>query len=226
MDIWVSIFFLIIMNNLLWTVVYKFLCESVLISLWYIPRNGIAESYMVMLFHCLRNCQAAFQSGVPFYIPNSNIWEFQFLHILNNVCYCLNFFILAMLVGVKLYHFDVHFPWWLTMLSIFFVLMAICVSTLEKCLFKYFVHYLIGLSFYYWVVRTLYVLDMSSLSEIRFANLFSHPVGCLFTLLMVSGFRFDEVQYICFFLYCLHFWGHLQEAFPKSMPNPVVKIKS
>lgn len=41
---------------LLWTFVYKFLCEYVFSFLDSIPRNGIVGSYST-LFHILRNCQ-------------------------------------------------------------------------------------------------------------------------------------------------------------------------
>ena len=33
---------------------------------------------------------------------------------------------------------------------------------------------------------SLYILDMSPLSDIQFANVFSNTMGCLFTFLMVS----------------------------------------
>ena len=35
-------------------------------------------------------------------------------------------------------------------------------------------------------MSSLYILDSSPLSDIRFANIFSHSVGCLLSLLMVS----------------------------------------
>ena len=51
-----------------------------------------------------------------------------------------------------------------------------------------------------------YILDPSSLSEIRVANTFSHSMGCLFTFLVVSfeaqKFKFDEVQFIFSFVLC------------------------
>lgn len=53
----------------------------------------------------------------------------------------------------------------------------------------------------------------SSLIELRFANIFSHSVGCLFPFLMMNlgaqqFFNFDGVQFIYSFL-LLCFWNYI-----------------
>ena len=61
-------------------------------------------------------------------------------------------------------------------------------SSLEKCLFRFFPHVLIGL-FVFLVLscmNCLYVLEINPLSVVSFAIIFSHSEGCLFTLLIVS----------------------------------------
>lgn len=100
---------------------------------------------------------------------------------------------------------------------LFLCLLAISVSSLEKCV-KSCAHFYNQVDFCCWVVGIVYS-GYSSPISVSFANIFSHCVCVAFLLCWWShrwytkGFHFDQVQHVSFFFCCLCLW--------KALPNPM-----
>lgn len=148
---WLSSTFWLLGIMLLWICKCKYLFET-LLSIWgdiYPEVELMSHISILFLNFCGTNIQFSIEA-IPFYIPKI-VQGFQFLYILTNTCYFL-VLLLLLIVGVLM-----GVRWVFICLSLWLVhcvehlfmwLLAICTSSLDECLFKYFSHWKMCCSFF------------------------------------------------------------------------------
>ena len=102
-----------------------------------------------------------FRNTVLVYVPTSDLLAFQFFHVLTSPCYCLLLIITFVCGCAVVFYcgFNLHFSnnYFEHLFMCLFI--AIHLSSLVTCLFKSFAYFKLGiLSFYYLVLRVLYIL--------------------------------------------------------------------
>ena len=165
-----------------------------MVSSEYMPSSGITGSYSSFIHRFLRNIHAVLHSGCIILHTYQTHKRVPFSpHSLQHLLF-VGFLMMAIRTSESWYFIVVLIFISLIMSNVehlFIYLLAICMSSLEKCVLRYSAHSFIGLFVFLLLscIIWLYILELSSMPVVSFAVVFSQSESCLFTLFILLLFK-------------------------------------
>ena len=140
------------------------------------------------------------REAASFYIHTSSVWGFQSFNILASTKWYLVVWSCTFLMANGIKHLSMCF-------------LAICTSSLKKCLFRSFPIFKLGyFSFYLWVLRVLYgsLIQISYIYNLQNVSSILSVFHFLDDIFWhAKAFNFDDVLLIHIFSCCFCFWCYI-----------------